>query len=167
MSALERAEADILAGNYGLARMRLESYVSSKGYDAALLSRIGQICYDMHDLFNAGRMWVVSPAQGEQVDRAIDFFLKAAHHDPRQAAGQLLPAARRPSLDDYPPKVRERLRQLGLAEAVTEGHRHKISITARKRAFRDRVAVVIFMAVVIVCVGSCIVGLKTIVSWAS
>jgi hypothetical protein len=163
MSALERAEADIIAGNYGLARMRLESYVSSEGYDAALLSRIGQICYDMHDPFNAGRMWVVSPAQGEHVDRAIDFFLKSAHHDPRQAAGQILPGARRPSLDDYPPKVQERLRQLGLAEAVIEG---KTTMTPRKRAFRDRMAVGVFMAIALACVGSCVVGLKTIVSWA-
>ena len=60
MSALQRAEEDVKRGDYGLARQRLISYLHTKGYDAELLARIGRLCFDMHDLFQAGRYWLLS-----------------------------------------------------------------------------------------------------------
>ena len=166
MNALERAKSDLQAGNYGLARQRLESYVGAKGYDPELMARIGQLCFDMHDPFNAGRMWIVSAAQGEHVERAIDAFMSVSGRDCRQAAFMILSAARLPAISDYPIGVQGRLRNRGLDVAIVNACRCKKAAAPNQRTFVKRIAGVVFVAVLLAFVGSCIVGVKTIFSWA-
>ena len=116
-NALQLAEDDLRAGDYGQARQRLEGYLASKGYDPQLMGRLGRISYEMHDLYNAGRHWLLSTAQGEEVDRSIQVFLKRAGTHPHQIGMQVLRTARLPSFSDYPAAVQERLNRLGLKDS--------------------------------------------------
>lgn len=111
-------EHDLAEGDYGLAKQRLYGLLINKGYDADLLARAGQIAFEMHDLREAGRLWLTSSAEGERVDRAIDAFLGNRHRDPRNVLAQLPRAARLPRIEDYHAIARERIVRLGLQDAV-------------------------------------------------
>jgi hypothetical protein len=161
LSALERAEADIASGDYGRARRRLESYVMAKGYDPELMTRLGQISYDMHDLFNAGRHWLLSTAQGVDVDRAIRAFLKLAGPHPHQIAMQVLRAARLPTISDYPDIVQMRLTRLKIADAFA------VALTnPRKEEYRlgwkGRVLAVVFVIVLLAMCTFMIIGIHSV-----
>ena len=118
MSALERAEEDVRRGDYGLARQRLASYLSTNGYDPDLLARLGQISHDMRDVHQAGRFWLTSTAQGEEVEQAVAVFLRRAGTDPASIVAQLPPTVRQPALDVFPELVRDRLRRHRLEKAI-------------------------------------------------
>ncbi|MCP4594313.1 MAG: hypothetical protein GY842_26590 [bacterium] len=163
MSALERAQEDIEQGHYGLARQRLTSYLVSKGYDAELVAKIAQLSYDMHDVHQAGRYWLVSEAEGEHVDEAIALFVKRSGSVPSLVVNQLPRVLRLPSFQDYPEAVRRRISSLGL-----EG---LICMDARKRegadsgVWGDRLMLVGCLTVTVLLVVVFLIGLGTIIRW--
>lgn len=113
-----RINNDLKIGDYGLALQRARSHLASKGYDADLLARAGQIAFEMHDLRQAGSLWLTSSAKGENVTRAIDFFLGTRFRDPRNALSRLSPAGRLARLEEYHPVARERIERLCLQESI-------------------------------------------------
>lgn len=164
MNALQRAESDLQRGDHWLARCRIESYLQTKGYDAELLAKAGRIALEMHDKYNAGRLWLTSTAEGEDVEEAVATFLRHAGTDPVQVLRQLPRFARLVPLDSYPPVVQDRLRRLGLDGALLASvfpGRMEPSPTS----WSDRVKLVLVAAVVLGFVGSCGVGANTIRSW--
>ncbi|MBU0640966.1 MAG: hypothetical protein KKB50_19050 [Planctomycetes bacterium] len=167
MSALERAAEDIERGDYGLARRRLHSYLSTKGYDADVLERIGQLCNDMHDPHEAGRFWLVSCAGGERVERAIALFCKQGGSDPKSVVAQLPRFCRQPSLDLYPAPARERLRRLGLAEALTATAREAEEFHTRTSRMKwgGRILVTLLLAVLAFGLVCFVVGASRVFSW--
>lgn len=164
MNAIKKAEGDIQRGDYGSARRRIESYIMVKGYDAELMAKLGQISFEMRDLFNAGRHWLVSTAEGEHVERAIQNFIESAGKHPNQIASEVLRAARLSSIEKYPALVQERLRRLGLAVAIIAAA--KKPVPAREQL--GLLGKVIVTLCVILFVGFiCIfgVGLQVIIRW--
>lgn len=162
-SALERAEQDLERGDYGLARQRLTSYLSTTGYDADVLARIGRISYDMHDLFQAGRYWLLSSAEGDVVEQTITTFAKHAGSAPRAVVGQLPRTTRLANLEGYPEPVQERLRRLGLDEAIVRAGRREEANT--RMNWRDGVFISGCLIVVAFMIVSFAVGLVQIGSW--
>lgn len=118
MGAIERAKQDVEAGRHWLARQRLRSYLITNGYDADVLATIGQISQDMHDEFDAGRMWLLSSATGPEVDAAMETFVSRAGKEPNQIASQLPRAVRLKMIEDYPELARTRIEKFGLASAI-------------------------------------------------
>ncbi len=118
ISLENRISRDRGNGDYGTALQRLLSHMASKGYDADLLAQAGQIAYEMHDLRQAGRLWLTSSAEGEHVDRAIEVALGKRRRDPRNTVSQLPRAARLPRVENYHPVARERVVRLGLQESI-------------------------------------------------
>lgn len=116
-NAIARAEEDVRRGDLWLAKLRLASYLTAAGYDGDVLNRLGRICHDMHDDFQAGKYWLLCDVDGPEVDRAIETFLKTFNEHPHHKLSAL-PRQVRVSLDRYPPRVRARLERLGLAEVV-------------------------------------------------
>ena len=161
-SAIERAEDDLQQGDYGLARQRLTSYLSNQGYNADVLARIGRISYDMHDLFQAGRYWLLSSAEGDEVEDAVAQFVRNAGRDSRAVAGQLPRAARLSRLEDYPEVVQQRLRRLNLVEAVvipaSEG-------TGDRTTWPERAQLAGCLLVVVALGAIFLIGLGTVVHW--
>lgn len=119
-SARERAAEDCARGEYGRARQRLASLLASQGYDAELLAELGRICQRMGDTAEAGRYWLVSSAEGPEVDAAAAVFVRLHGARAAQVFSQL-PARARKSLAAYPPAAQARLRAHGL-EAFFAAH---------------------------------------------
>ena len=163
MSALERAQEDIQRGDYGLARQRLTSLLVNKGYDAELAARIGWLSYDMRDLYQAGRYWLLADAEGGQVDEAIDLFLKRSGSEPRVIVGQLPRTLRLSNLDDYPEPVRRRLRRLGLEEAMVLAARSDPG--ASRASWSDRATTIGCLAAALGLLAILLIGLGTLVHW--
>jgi hypothetical protein len=156
VSAIERAKRDIEEGDYGAARQRLRAYLATKGYEQEIVARLGQISYEMHDMYEAGRFWLLSDAEGSHADHAISCFLKRAGKDPRQIVSQLPHTVRLRSLDEYPEAVRARLRSLALDEAISQAGRGRASKppnTWGDRAVLSGCILVLLFGVVVFCVG--------------
>lgn len=162
-SALERAEQDLERGDYGLARQRLTSYLSTEGYDPQVMARIGQISCDMHDMFQAGRFWLLSSAAGDVVEDAVARFIRDAGSEPRAIVGQLPRVARLCSLDDYPDVVQERLRRFGLDEAIVFAGR--AAAKGGSRTWGDRAIITGCLITAVLLAVIFLIGVGAIVSW--
>jgi hypothetical protein len=151
-------------GDYGMARVRLASYLNSKGYGADVLQRLGQISIEMHDVSEAGRYWIASTAQGERVEQAVETFIRQAGSNPDSVVPRLPRAVREAPTTALPAIAKERLRRHGLEEALS-----KWSPAARESGARELgrvaktivglVALLLFgLAIAIACIGCWTVG---------
>lgn len=162
MSALERAEEDMRRGDYAMARQRLAAYLDQKGYDPALLDRLGEISLRMHDPFSAGRYWLTAPREDEQAEAAIAAFRSRAGVQKEQILNQLPPVVRALKPEDMPARVRERLSAIGLLDAfplIKRTHDGPV----HDRAGRFLRGLILFLALLFI--GSCTLGLRQIISW--
>lgn len=164
MNALERAERDIQQGDHWLARQRLTSYLATKGYDSAILEKLGQISWDMHDKYNAGCFWFTSDTEGEEVDEAISMFLNHAGSDAQQVVGNLPNFVRVRKLEDYPVVVQESLKQHGLEEAFLKPKREPIDYS-KLSGVRAKLAGLVLLGMFLGFIGSCGVGCVTMFGW--
>ena len=163
ISALQRADQDLECGDYGLARQRLTSYLSTEGYDPHVMAQIGQISCDMHDMFQAGRFWLLSSAAGEVTEDAISRFIRDAGSEPRAIVGQLPRAARLCSLEDYPDLVQERLRRFGLDEAIVLAGR--AAAKGGSKTWGDHAMLTGCLITGVLLLVVFLIGLGTVVSW--
>ncbi len=113
MNALQKAELDIAALDYGSARRRLLSHVASVGYRPELCLRIAELCRMMHDPVEAGRWFLLSEHVDASGEECIARFL--AKHGDRisQVFSELPQQVRLADVDDYPSPVAARLKSLG------------------------------------------------------
>ncbi len=154
----ERVEQDLQRGDHGLAKARLLSHLNSKGYEVEILNRLGRICYEMHDLFQAGRCWLTSTAQGEEVDAAIKEFARRCGRNPNQMFSQLPQRARLSSLPQYPEIVQQRLRQWSINEEVFSDFKAQqplVSGTSIGTKIKYVIAFFIFIASIAFSIFSC------------
>jgi hypothetical protein len=161
-SVFERVSEDLERGDYGLARTRLTSYVHTKGYSSELVERIGQISFEMRDLTTAGRYWLASDAEGEDVERAISAFVDHFGPDPDKLASQLPPAVRQVPVAELPPVARERLARLGLEKAFEKTHARTTESGSSWSVY------VIVGALVVLLAASCLfasIGFYTVGRW--
>jgi hypothetical protein len=118
MNAIDRAIKDVERGQHWMARQRLRSYLTTNGYDPKLLALMGRISHEMHDEFDAGRMWLLSSQTGPEVDQAIETFMRQAGNTPKQIAGNLPKVVRLAVVEQYPEMIRERIHRYTLHEAI-------------------------------------------------
>jgi len=144
-------ERDLAKGDYGSARRRLESRLSSQGYDPQLLERLGRICLDMRDPFNAGRYWLTANCSGRDVGKAVRQFVEHAGPNPEHVVSRLPNAVRRERLQDYPARVQERLRVLGLSESIPL-RRPRNAERATSRLSWSGVVCSVLVSLLIVCI---------------
>lgn len=164
MTALERAEEDVARGEYWLARRRLESYLQSKGYEPKILARLGEISYEMKDSYAAGRAWLLSIAEGEHVEAAIETFVKHAGGDAEQITSALYRCAWPTDMTACDAIVQARIERFGLKKAMVRGPKRKKNQGGGIRWYEAilLIAVIVF---VMFCLGSCAVGATQIISW--
>lgn len=117
-SILQRVEDDLQRGDYKLAETRLSDYLRTKGYNPDLLARLGRIAHDMRDPCAAGKYWLVSNAEGAEVDASIDALVQRCGRNPRQLVSSVPRYARLKKFDDYPAIVRNRLIALDVGEII-------------------------------------------------
>lgn len=164
--AIERAEADYQAGDYGMARQRLASLLASRGYSNDLLIRLGEISWAMHDHEEAGRYWIASTAQGDEVEQAIAAFIAFHGPDPRQLVAQLPAAVRLKDPYGYPEAARRRLESLGLMDEILTCAKARAARTQKKKRELVSRLTCLIVAFVIVFLLTCIVlGVGVIFRW--
>ncbi len=164
--AVARARADIEHGDLGKARRRLKTTLRNLGYDPELISLLGKISHDMRDPFEAGRYWLCSTAEGEEVERDIATFVAQAGGKPESVRSQLPRALRLGSLDKYPPGVQERLRRLQLTDAVVRSTVRVIELPSVEDTRSIRILFgVVLSAIILWCVASCVAGTYAIVRY--
>ena len=110
--ALERAEADRVAGRPWKARDRLTGALASVPADQAVLRALAEVCAAMGDLPAAGRYWFLTEAASSDVDRATAAMYE--RHPTPVSLFTALPL--KAELAEYPPSVQRRLSSLA-AEA--------------------------------------------------
>jgi len=165
MDVRERAKLDLENGDHWLARTRLKSYLSTNGYDPELLKEIGQISYDMHDAYDAGRMWLLSTAEGSQVDEAIKKFMDHLGGDPQKCVSELPSVVRLKSIDQYPTDVQDRIRIHGLEKCVTSTFREQ-QIKEHQKTTWGGYLLMLIGIIFLLFVGSCsVAGCYQIGNW--
>jgi hypothetical protein len=117
---VERAQAELARGEPWRARRRLASYVASGPYLPEALALLGRVCHQMGDWPEAGRAWLLSDAEGEEVERAVALFVSLHGEEPRRLVAQLPRRTRLASPEAYPPAARRRIDALGLEAALTQ-----------------------------------------------
>ncbi len=137
----------------------------SCSYDPGLFSSAGDIALEMGDDYGAGRFWLTSNASGERVEAAIRNFIDRAGGDPRRIVAHLPPQMRLSRIEDYPEAVRSRLQELGLAQAIVRSHEASKDRGAGRK-IRTVLATMLTLALLLLFVSSCTVGLVQIVCWS-
>lgn len=164
MDVRERAKLDLENGDHWLARTRLKSLLTTNGYDPELLKEIGQISYDMYDAFDAGRMWLLSTAEGKQVDDAIEKFIK--HSGPKicRCVNQLPNSIRLTTIDQYPATVQDRIKSLKLEQFIPSTYKKK-QYDEGKMSWKEKVVIGAFIIAVFFACGCTLVGCYQIEKW--
>jgi len=162
----ERVQQDVARGDYGLARTRLLSHLQQQGYSADLLARIGRLSFDMHDLTNAGRYWLISNAEGPEVDAAVRAFADRCGCNAGNMVSQLPQAFRQKPMASYPPVVQARLGRFGIDERCLvsgscESGPGQLLVRRRKDKAIELLAWTLFIGALI----SMFVGVFTIIGW--
>ena len=164
MGATERAKQDLEQGDFAAARVRLASYLRSKGYDRTVLEELGRISLAMHDPYEAGRYWFASGAAGEEAERAIARFQDRFAREPRSLPSALPAAVRRTAFEDLPADAQQRLRERGLEAAFCDLRRAKPPYTGKRNLMTKTLGIVLATILVFVFVAF-VIGLATIVRW--
>jgi len=111
-SALERARADLAADRPDRARDRLTGYLYTlhcRGeYSQEAYLLLGDAYFAMKEYARAAAAWLLTEKQGPEFDTALQAFHQRHGKDPANILSLLKPHA--PS-EDYPPRVRERLKE--------------------------------------------------------
>ncbi|MBN2446133.1 MAG: hypothetical protein JXO22_05385 [Phycisphaerae bacterium] len=162
VSAIDRAHDDIAAGDYGMARLRLASYLTSVGYDETLLRRLGELSAAMRDLCQAGRYWIGSSAEGESVERAIAAFVRINGGDKRRILTALPRAVQRVAFETLPSVAQARLREIGLEQSLG---RLPMPDDQMPMGWRAWMGGAISVALGLGIVGIFVVGIGTVVYW--
>ncbi len=90
-AVLEKARQDRADGHLWKARQRLESFISSSGYDRWVLELLGEVCHEMGDYPAAGRYWFFVELKNPQQHESVTLFLALASKHP-STIGQRWPA---------------------------------------------------------------------------
>lgn len=99
-------------------RQRLTQQLNDRArYDPAALAQLAALCFEMHDLFHAGRLWLFSDATGDSVEPVVDYFADRCGRKPRSILSQVPAYVLQPDLETYPAVVRDRLARVGISES--------------------------------------------------
>ena len=105
---LTRVQADIAAGRLWKARDRLLGLRSAAPADQGVLELLGRVLADMGDLPGAGLAWFLTEGDDPRRGDALR-AMHERHRGPDAVAQALTVRAR---IDEFPPAVAERLREL-------------------------------------------------------
>src|SRR5690606_38053508 len=114
VNALDRAEQDERAGDFGSAKRRLQSYLATVGYSADLCERLARLSLRMGDPVEAGRWYFLADSADPEAAAAIERFVTECGGDGRHLLSRLPAKTRLGALDRYPAEVRARFERFDL-----------------------------------------------------
>ena len=118
--ALDRAREELHRDRPWKARDRLQGLLTRDPADQDVLGLLGQVCFEMRDLPEAGRYWPLTDRDGPDAAAAREALLDRYGHAPVPLIQHL--SVRAP-ISAFPPAAQERLRALQRDAAETSGFR--------------------------------------------
>ena len=152
------------------ARRELISWLARWGHDAEVLALLGRVVLEMKDEPQAGRWWLLSSAEGPDVERAVDASIADWRGARRRYLSQLPHRVRKGLPKELPAPARARLQRLGIDPVRLELPSPPAKPVARlERTYGDAVqdtgCVAGCIMLVIAIVTVFVVGLVTVVRW--
>lgn len=86
-----------------------------KQFDPEGFAELAALCFQMQDLFHAGRLYLFSGAEGEPIEKVIDYFAERCHRKPHSMLAQIPRYCLFEDTSLYPVMIRERLARLGIS----------------------------------------------------
>lgn len=114
-TVIERVEQDIVQGEYGKARDRLNGLIHIYPNDVWLRGRLAEIWWKLHYPAMAGRYWYLEENRTDEVREAVEAFEKSCQRSPSEM-WRLIKFRGDP--DALPPFARQRILDL-IAECKT------------------------------------------------
>src|SRR5436190_12999257 len=111
--ALVNARQDVAEGRSWRAIGRLRDRLKNVGYEDGIVRELGAIHLQIGDECAAGRWWLLSSAEGDDVTRCVNRYLAAFAGDVVAALEAAPSAARKCPVEKLPPIALERVRALG------------------------------------------------------
>ena len=119
MRTLEKAERELAQGNLWRAKEILQGSLSNADYNTELFEKYGIVLLKMGDLPEAGKFLFLCGVRKQEYGEAIGIFLhKYGKNKPHDFFRALPRTARLATLSEYPDKVAQKLRDLGLPEVL-------------------------------------------------
>ena len=148
-----------------MARQRLTSRLAHQGYDPDLLAEIGHVAHLMGDPREAGRFWLMSAAEGPELDEAVRAYVATCGGLVQQVVARLPRAARLSTLDEYPETVRRRWERLAIGPYVCPPWASWGTVDCREPSSGGLGCVAVFLLVCALVLVCAVVGAVTIVGW--
>lgn len=151
----------------GLERQRqMQRLQSARRYDPALLGELGQLHFDMKDLFHAGRCWLWSDRTDDATEAVVDYFADRCYRRPHGMLSQTPPHALLRDLSGYPPVVQARLKRLGIsAEDIATRISPPSRPVSRASAWLAAAVIIYFVACFLAGIGVSIWGIYRLIAW--
>lgn len=108
-TTLDRARTEIRSGRPWKARDRLTAAVKHDPANQELLELLGQVYFEMGDLPNAGRFWLLTSRKDNAADTALSAFEERWGGNLGEKL-KMVPIDG--SIEDYPPLAQDRIRRL-------------------------------------------------------
>lgn len=140
LTILQRVERDVESGDLGLARQRLAAHLNSAGYDAELLAKLGELSHQMHDRFTAGKYWLLSSAEGEQVETAVREYARRCANSPAQMLKELPRRMFPKSLEEMPDCARTRVAQYFMEDLLVIAMQSPQKAGSYRSTFMERLS---------------------------
>lgn len=115
---VERALADVGAGDLGKARRRLQSYIHASGFDGAVCLQIARISLEMKDPREAGRWYFLVSSTDADAECCVAEFIRASGGTQEQVRASLPRGLTTATPSRLPAAAAERLGALPNANRV-------------------------------------------------
>lgn len=166
MNAIDRAERDERAGDFGSAKRRMQSYLATVGYSPEICERLARLSLRMGDPAEAGRWYFLADSTDPEAAPSIERFTTECSHNGRHILSRLPAKTRLDALDRYPAAVRSRFEHFGLRRVPSD--LHEVPRTWRTRLAEVGCAAFALAFVVLVALGAgylAVMGVKAIIDW--
>lgn len=151
MDNLAAADIEIAKGELWKAKEILNKSIKYAGYDVKLYEKLGYVLLRMGDKFEAGKYLFLSGTPDPEYQESIEIYLERYRDKPHNLFHPFPRAAKLPRIADYPERVADKLREIGFADELEAVHQIG---RARENGVSDKLALTIFIVVIV-----CILGL--------
>lgn len=164
---MRRIEPPAGQRDLGYERQRLTQRLNDRAeLDPDGFAELGALCFEMNDLFHAGRIWLFSSATGEHVEQAVDYFAERCHRKPRSILSQVPKYVLIEDVSGYPGVIRDRLSRLGISAEDIRERRSPQDDTSGSRGAWIAVAVVVYLfGCLVLGIGTSVWLLYKLASW--
>lgn len=164
---VERVRRELASGRAWRAKEILAGHIAGGRIEDEILEEYGRVLDSLGDRVEGGKYLFLSGTRSEQYLPSIELF-KTRHgrRRGRDLVAQFPSAFRRQTFERIDPALRDELIALGVTPDSFAATRRSGPVHVHLSPWRGRLAVAIFLAVLLFLFFAVLVGLQTMVGWA-